>query len=184
MINRRILLSAMSIITSISLTTGAAFAFFSDQATSSSNVFGTGTLDLSFNDTDDVETITSAFGGSAMVPGGDCVGPQTLNTYNNGTIPGNLVVATTNSGVGLSQYLRIQTLTYDGVTVPVPASTANNAYLDLADVEAAGSLPLGSIGANSGANLVMTVCLDESAPDAVQGATDDVTFTFTLNQQP
>ncbi len=46
MINRKIAMSAMSIVTALALAGGATFAFFSDTATSNDNTFSTGNADL------------------------------------------------------------------------------------------------------------------------------------------
>lgn len=57
--NKRIVLSSLSLISSVALVAGATFAFFSDTETSSGNTFTAGTLDLKVNDHDVVGTLVT-----------------------------------------------------------------------------------------------------------------------------
>src|SRR3989338_8337244 len=71
MLNKKIALSAMSILASLALLGGATFAFFSSTATSTDNVFGSGTLVLLLDDDDDLtpaSTIDASFG-DTLAPG-------------------------------------------------------------------------------------------------------------------
>lgn len=183
MINSRILLSAASIAAAASLMAGATFALFSDSGTSNTNVFASGTLDLKLTDSNEtaLDNVTASFGGTNLAPGA-CTGSQTLTLKNDGSINGNSVtVAATNSEGVLSPYLRLNVLTYNGSTV-LPLTDSNaNAWSDLKDLQVSG-LSLAGITAGSSKALVMDVCLDSSAPNAVQGLSDTLDLTVTLNQ--
>ncbi|MEK7580933.1 MAG: TasA family protein [Patescibacteria group bacterium] len=185
-INSRIALSLASIAAAGSLVAGATFAFFSDSGTSSSNLFSAGTVDLLLSDDDqtNLENVTATFGSANMAPG-DCT-TGTLNIKNNGTIAANHVdISITNSNDAMDDYLRIDTLTYDAVNqLPSLTDGQPNTLKDLDDLEndPAANLALTDLGVNH--PLVMGVCLDESAPDSLQGASNDMTMTVLLDQGP
>ncbi len=70
MINKKIMLSGISIVASLSLMAGATFAFFSDSATASNNTFATGNADLQLSL--DGESFANSIPGPAftnMAPG-------------------------------------------------------------------------------------------------------------------
>lgn len=69
--NKKIALSAASILTSLALMSGAAFAFFSDTATSTNNTFGAGSLDLDISNTNSgfADDTSATFTVSNMIPG-------------------------------------------------------------------------------------------------------------------
>lgn len=50
MINKKIAFSLISIVSALAIMGGATFAYFSSQATSTDNVFGSGTLELLLDD--------------------------------------------------------------------------------------------------------------------------------------
>ena len=52
MMNKKIAMSAFSIVTALALTAGATYAFFTDTATSNGNTFSAGTFDLHVSDDD------------------------------------------------------------------------------------------------------------------------------------
>ncbi len=70
MINRRILLSGMSILASVSIATGAAFAVFTDTAQSTGNTFSTGNADLQI-----AQDLDGVAGGSPGTFGNDIPAP-------------------------------------------------------------------------------------------------------------
>ncbi len=77
----------MSILTSLALVSGAAYAFFSSSATSTGNVFASGSLILSINDLGHpapAATVTGSFGTTGMKPGDMTTGFVSLD--NTGTI--------------------------------------------------------------------------------------------------
>ena len=195
LINSRILLSIASITAAGALIIGATFAFFSDSGTSSGNVFATGTLDLKLSDSDQAvqDNVTASFGGT-LAPN-DCTASQTLNLRNSGTTNASHAEITAANVVtdgapaaspDIDTFLRIQTLTYDGGDVlgQIPDQGADgNAFVDLADWQASAGLDnLALADLNTDHPLVMVVCLDSSAGNDLQGDSDTVTFTVTLNQ--
>jgi len=194
MINKKITLSAMSIMTSLVLVGGATYAFFSDTATSSGNTFSTGTLDLVLSDDNETpaQSVTASFG-DELAPG-ECTGVQTLNLKNDGTTPAdhakvtvaNVVTDTGgNANPDMHTLLRINSLTYDGGDVLSQILNVNgNTFKDLADWEATAgaldNLPLTNL--LSSHPLAMDVCLDDSADNTIQADSVVSTFTVTLNQ--
>lgn len=193
----KILSSAMSLATAGSLLVGATFAFFSDQGTSSNNIFSTGTLDLKLSDSTpevDQDSVTASFGGT-LAPG-SCTGNQTLTLKNTGTIIANHAEVSVSNSVSdtgsnatpdMDSYLRINLLTYDSGDVLgqiADQGSDGNIFVDLADwaasLTALDNLSLTNL--NSGHNLVMDICLDSSAPNELQSDSVTSTFTVTLNQ--
>jgi predicted ribosomally synthesized peptide with SipW-like signal peptide len=63
MINKKIMMSAISIVSAMTLMGGATFAFFTDTATSNGNTFTSGTFDLQVKDNDEVfkNDVTQSF---------------------------------------------------------------------------------------------------------------------------
>ena len=180
---KKIISSAITIGAAGALLIGATFAFFTDTGSSSDNVFSTGTLDLQLGNgatesatfSDDV---TATFGEDNMAPG-DCDEVGTLSIKNAGTIGADLEMTANNTNGALTPYLRIDVLTYDGSPVAVSDDNTNT-YNDLQDLATNSPVALGSLSAGEVAELTLQVCLDESAPDAVQGASNTLTLSFTL----
>lgn len=194
--NKRILLSSVSIFASLALAAGATFAFFSDSDTSSNNVFTAGSFNLVLSDTNEtaVDNVTETWTGTGMTPGGASV-DATLQLQNLGTVAGNnvhvaLANAVSTPADDMDKYLKITTLEYDSVNIlPLITESNANGFADLEDWAAlAGSHSIpGSIQlslTNTGVNhpLHMVVQLDSTAPNAVQGDTVTSTFTATLHQ--
>lgn len=187
--NKKILLSSVSILASLALATGATFAFFSDEGTSNNNVFATGSLDLKLSDDTpetDLDSVTASFGGTALVPG-QAVSGQ-LRLKNSGTIAANhaevAVVNTNSDGTNpLDQALELTTLNYDGSSVLSQVANANaNGYKDLDDLEASGldNLALTNLATNH--PLDLTVTFRSDAGNQYQGDNVDSDWTITLNQ--
>ncbi|KKS46433.1 hypothetical protein A3J20_04840 [Candidatus Gottesmanbacteria bacterium RIFCSPLOWO2_02_FULL_42_29] len=193
--NRKILISGLSILSALGIMAAATFAYFSDTGQSTGNTFSTGILDLELADGDQQFTtgnVTASFGGS-LSPG-TCTGNKTLTLRNNGTVAGdhaemtvantvtdNLLAATPD----MDYYLAINNLTYDGVSVVSQMTDSNtNGYPDLADW-ASGTglddLSLTSVG-GLGKDLVLDVCLASAAPNEIQSDSVESVFTVTLNQ--
>jgi predicted ribosomally synthesized peptide with SipW-like signal peptide len=191
MINKKIAISSLSILAALSLMGGATFAAFSSSATSANNTFSAGTVALLLSDSvvnggtaeTDQATVQSSFGASGLMPG-ECTGPQTLSVENSGTIDGTVTVTGNNTNGAMSPYLRVASLTFSGD--PVPFGTVNtngNLFADLQDFAANSPLAAGALAAESTEDLVMDVCLDESAPNSLQGASNNFSLTVTLNQE-
>lgn len=188
--NKKIFFSGMSILASLALVGGATFAFFSSTATSTANVFSAGTLNLTLCDgnepcptpADSTQNVTATFGLTNMKPG-DCTGSQTLTLKNTGSInAGSVSIAATNTNAAMDKYLRINTGTYDAVSFLPLTDSQLNTFSDLADLQASGLPSLSGINAGATKTLVMDVCLDNSADNSIQGQSDTLSLTVTLNQ--
>ncbi len=186
--NRKILTSGFSILASLALAGGATFALFTNTGTSSNNVFAAGTLDLKLTDENEApsDDVTASFGGTNMSPG-VCLSPATLSLKNSGTVAGNHVdITASNTDSNFASYLRIDALTYGATDIlaSLSAGAGNaNGIKDLQDLAAStvmNNLPLTDIGVNH--DLSMTVCLDDLAPDTVQGGTNTMNLSALLTQ--
>ena len=202
--NKKIFLSSASILAALVLMSGATFAFFSDVGSSSDNVFASGTIDLKLGNgvAAASDSVTGTFGQSNMIPGGTAT-TATLNLRNTGSIVANHVDITvtdviTQSGSSpgnastnpMDRYLRLTALTYDLANILTSIADSNlNGFKDLEDLKnnnlTAGdlqNLALSDIGVDH--PLTMSVQLDISAPNDVQGDSVNVTFVTTLDQGP
>lgn len=192
--NKRILLSSLTIFATVMMVTASTFAFFSSQGQSLGNTFSTGSLDLRLEDGNETNatTVTASFGGN-LAPG-QCAPSATLFLKNTGSIVANHVAITVtnaltdtndNAAVDMHNFLKLQTLTYDGNDMLSSLSDANsNGFADLADWQAmAGGLDnLALNNLDSSHPLVVEVCLDESAPNTIQGDSVTTDLTAVLNQ--
>ena len=172
----------------------ATIAFFSDEGTSSNNTFIAGTLDLKLSDATietDEDNVTASFG-DTLAPD-DCTGDQLLTLKNTGTINAdhaaitivnNVTDANDNASPDMDSYLRIAKLEYDSVDKSSQITNSNgNGFLDLNDwASGTGLDDLSLTDLNTGHNLVMDVCFDDSAPNELQGDSVDSDWTITLNQ--
>lgn len=88
MINKRIFLSGLSIVSAFTLMVGGTFAFFSDTATSTGNTFSSGTLEFQLRDNNEsfTDAVTASTVATGMVPGGDLV-KSYICFKNNGDTP-------------------------------------------------------------------------------------------------
>lgn len=188
--NKKIVISAMSILASLALMSGATFAFFSSSATSTGNVFSSGTLKLALCDAnepcptpaDATQNVTLTFGLTNMKPG-DCTGNQTLTLKNTGSIDaGSVGITATNTNATMANFLRISAGTYDGGSFLPLTDSQPNTFSDLADLQASGLSSLSGINSGATKDLVMNVCLDDSADNSIQGQSDTLGLTVTLKQ--
>jgi spore coat-associated protein N len=188
--NKRILLSSISIFSSLALVTGGTFAFFSDSGTSTGNVFAAGTLILKLTDNNETaqDNVTASFGRSGLLPGDSVTG--TLEFQNTGTVAGDHIeidVGNTNSEplVPLDRKLQITALTYDGGSILAQVTDTNgNGYPDLGDLDTLGLDNLALTDRNTLHTLSMTVQFRDDAGDEYQGDTVSSSWTVTLNQHP
>ena len=187
--NRKIFVSLFSIAVMAVMVGAVTYAYFSDSGTSSGNVFSTGTLDLRLSDSDQSvqDSVSASFGSTTLVPG-SCTSVQTLNLRNSGTVNANHVEVTLDNAASdpnMAKYLRIASLTYDGVNVLGQITFDNgNGFTDLEDWDldttALDNLALTNLNTNHALDL--NVCLDSSAGNDLQGDNVTATFTTTLNQ--
>jgi len=191
MMNKKIALSLLSIVSALAIVGGATFAFFSDSGTSTQNVFSSGTLDLKLSDdTPEIiqDDVTASFGASDLAPG-DCTEAQELRLRNSGTVNGNHVdITASNSDGTFAAFLRIDSLTYDSVDVTgniTENGGDGNSFLDLVDWtnDSDGLHNLGLTDLDTDHPLSIVVCLDESAGNSEQGGSDTLNLTATLRQQ-
>ena len=176
-------------------------AFFSDTGTSSANTFTAGTLDLKMNTLDNT---TANWTMPNMAPGESVSASIALT--NTGTLTADhleinpvanaITDATPVAANALDRYMQITVASYDGddlLTAPGKnlVDSNGNGYIDLDDLENAanagegGQLDNLSASAASGGStktLFMTVKFRTDAPNDLQGDSDTMSMTFTLNK--
>ncbi len=202
MINRRILLSGMSILASVSIATGAAFATFTDVNSSTGNQFVAGSLDLQLDDNNEVATssnITASFGGTDMSPGGT---PTTgfISLHNNGSvnmtslIMGATQTATVDNGDGsnISNVLDLTVTTGDDSTCTTNgvdrtgtiATAVGDGFspLTLSELVNADFNAMPALAGGGTYFVCMTAQLETGAGNQYQGDSATVSFDFTGNQ--
>lgn len=187
--NTKIALSAMSILASLALLGGATFAFFSSTATSTGNVFGSGTLTLQLDDNNDevpASTITASFGDSSMAPGDSTSG--FISMHNDGSIDIAKVnlssTETVSSSPDLADKLNITSAKIGTESTCTTSPTdITSSFTTLAALNSAGlDLPSSAIAAGADKFLCMTFTLDSGTGDAYQGKSITETFTFLGSQ--
>ena len=197
MINRKIAMSAMSILTALGMTAGATFAFFSDTATSTANTFATGSFDLRLSDDNETvqDSIAGTFNSSIMAPGANPV-TATIQLRNSGTVAGsNVHLKATNTETdttpaqdigAMSSFLQLTSASYDGGDIlPLIIDLNGNGIKDLNDLQLApGDGP--EIGTLSNLNtdhpLTMTVQLHSGANNTYIGDSVSTVLSATLHQ--
>ncbi len=179
---RHIVISILSMFVVLLLVGSATYAYFSNSATSTNNVFASGTLDLKLanGSSSFADSVTASFGGTALSPN-TCLPSATLNLKNAGSVPGNHIdISATNTNNSFAAFLRLKTLTLDGNDITI-ADSNSNGFRDLQDLAASG------IGNKAFTDFLahpfaIEVCLDASAGNAQQGQTDTLDFTVFLDQ--
>lgn len=188
--NRSILLSILSIFAVVALVGGLTFAFFSSEATSTGNIFGSGTLTMLLDDNNEstpAATITASFGGT-LAPGGTTSG--FVSMHNGGSIDMAEVnlkgVETITSSPDLANKLNITsakigtestcTTSPNDVTGSFSTLAALNSDGDGVDLPSSGIASLGT------KYLCMTFTLDSGTDNTYQGKSITETFTFTGHQ--
>lgn len=201
MINTKILASLMLVGVASAGVGYGTYAAFSDTE-QSSNIFGTGTLDLVLNGG---AAVTNAFiGGANWAPGDAATG--TIVLKNAGSIlqgdaqshQVRLVLAFQNTNARLSKYIEVQSLQYGSTLAdirPAESGTDANAWLDLAEIAtgtAVSPLVVTDPGA-AGKDLKLVVRLHPSTTNTdtegdstvnLQGATNTLRVVMTLQQYP
>jgi predicted ribosomally synthesized peptide with SipW-like signal peptide len=178
-------------------------AFFSDTGTSSANTFTAGTLVLKLNGADNA---TANWTLPNMAPGDSVSGSLMLT--NTGTLAANHVEINpvTNSVTdaapaaanAIDKYLQITAATYNGDNLLSSGDggknlndSNGNGWIDLDDLESAvnageggqlDNLAAPAPGGMDTKTLSMTVTFRTSAPDDLQGDSDTMSLSFTLNQ--
>ena len=207
MINKKIAMSAMSIVAALTLAGGATFAFFSDEATRPSNTFGTASMDLELaNDgVTFLDDVTATFSVSNMIPGQ--IRAQTITFRNNGTTPIAEIAMKLDAtsaddsspdGSDLRNVLNVRVFegsTADGTNTSCTGGTEVTSTIETAvqnngtpltftdwngDTYDSLSLPI-PVGLST-QNLCVAVELEPTANNDYQGDSANATFTFVAHQ--
>jgi hypothetical protein len=157
------------------------FAFWTDDVALTGATFSTGTLDLRVNGLDTVTGYTT-LNISTMVPGNTVAGVLTVR--NNGNVPlkYTAVTAATNADTKNLRGALVVKVTGDtSVTGTSPAATcAGTALTGTNTALNAGLVTTGRLlAAATEEKICVQVTLPTAAANSLQGATTDVTFTFT-----
>lgn len=160
-------------------TTGT-FAYWTDDAVVSGATFTSGTIDLQVNNLDSIPAYTT-LNLLTMVPGNSVAGVLTVK--NNGTAPLKYTAVSTASngdakGLGAALTVRVTGGTVTGTS---PAATCSGSALAGTGATLGGSLvTTGRLLAPAATeSLCVEVTLPSNAAASLQGATTNVTFTFT-----
>ena len=168
---KRILGSLIVIAVVASTITMGAMALWTDAETSASNTYTTGTLDIALTNGSPLP-----FNVSAMAPGDNVTG--TLVVRNSGTLQLRYAMTTTGDATStLDEQL--------DCVIRVGATTVYNGKLSSAiigDVTQGQQAGDRTLGAGTNETLPYTVSLPMSTPNAYQGTTATVSFTFTAEQ--
>ena len=199
--NKSILLSLISIFAVVGLVGGLSFAYFSDQGTSTDNIFASGTLILKLANGagSDQNDVTATWSGSNMEPG-DSTTVGTLNLKNTGTVVGSHVdIAFANSNTGsvnpLDEVMWVTTLTYDGTDLLTGLNTSTPNTYGLIDTNDSSHLELSELAAQDLVQhnlalinkdiahpLVMQLEMSPYAGNDYQGGSVTTDLTVTLQQ--
>jgi len=187
-------MSAVSIVTSLALMSGAAFAAFTAQATNTGNMFTAGTMTLLLNPTSGVSQTTPLFTVAGFMPGQSKAAVITLT--NNATVDASHVVLhAINNNPGTKDISPKLNLTLINDPAGDDTIDANgNRFDPLGDDSViAGPTVITSTGWNDldlgfalahgdSHHLVAQVTFDSSADDTFQGANTSFDLTFQANQ--
>jgi predicted ribosomally synthesized peptide with SipW-like signal peptide len=157
------------------------FAFWTDDVTITGTTFSAGTLDLKVNTLDTVTGYTT-MNLTTMAPGNSVAGVLTVR--NNGTVAlkYTAVTAATNADTKNLRGALVVKVTGDtAVTGSSPAATCAGTALSGTSTALNGGLVTTGrlLAAATEEKLCVQVTLPTTALSALQGATTDVTFTFT-----
>ena len=205
MFNKKILASAISIVTALSMMGAATFAYFSDTGTNNDNVFSTGTLDMELSNDNSTftEDVTATFGLADGAPGDTF--NDTLFIKNTGSVDANHIELTTinnvtesevapgnSNSIFLDTVIEITALDWDSdgngsteTSVLSQVTDANlNGYPDLDDLSVSGLDNLtfgGTQNIGHGLRIAGRFNPDDTV-DQHQGDNVDVDLTLTMNQ--
>lgn len=176
-------MSAISIVTSLALMTGAAFAAFTSTATNNSNTFGAGTLVLNINNSLG-STSNALFDLPSLIPGTSSP-VQEMNLENTGTIPMSSVMIT-GLIVDNSTLASHLTLTLfndhngDGVQNTGDSTLASAVLTDPSWTNF--TLPSLTIPANGEVHVGASVAFDNTTDNTLQGQTTHLNINLQGNQ--
>lgn len=194
---KQILISIMVMGTAAAVAGAGTFAFFNDTASVGSNLFTAGKVDLHLNGADSAVT---AIIGATLMPGESDSGSVDLTrtTDTPGTdILLDLAFDTVNTDASggstdVHKFLKVSAVSYDGKDLlatgacydPANANGNGNAFVDLADLDGRACTGLGVPKADGAGTspFSMTVQLDTTASNALQGDATTLTVRFLLRQ--
>ncbi len=188
MFNRKIFFSGLSILSALSLMSGATFAFFTSSATSTGNVFATGTLTLQLDDNNEATpaaSVTASFG-DTLAPGATTSG--FISMHNGGSIDIAKVklgsVEAVTSSPDLAGKLNITSAKIDSESTCTTSPTnVTGSFSTLAALNGATiSLPSSGITVGATRFLCMSFTLDPGTDNTYQGKTITETFNFEGDQ--
>lgn len=167
--NRRIILSGLSILTGLALLGAGAFAAFTSQATATANTFASGneSLQISSDNNSYSSTIASPFGGTGITPGYN----QTFGFYLKNQGPDTLTITANfanGSGSSLEDSLLTQFSCNNGANPSAYSVTAMRA----------GSVSLGTLTPGQATYCTFNVTLPSSTDNSAanKSSTFDVLF--------
>lgn len=165
----------------LALAAPGTYAHWTDEVTVSGATFTSGTLDLRVDNSDGPVTGYTTMNLSAMVPGNSTAGVLTIR--NNGTAPlkYTAVTAATNLDTkNLAGALTVKVTGGNAVTGTSPATTCAGTALTGTGSTLGGALVTTKRTLQPGTTetLCVQVTLPTNANTTLQGATTDVTFTF------
>lgn len=143
------------------------YAWFTSQATSTGNVFETGTLEIGGDD-GVVQQLTSEMSVDNIYPSWTS-GVKTINVENTGSLE---------FKYRMSVEALAENLLYDGAT-PLQVSVNGGAFTDIDEL---GYVELGNIAANSTGTFTIEFMLPQEANNDYQGATAAFAFVFDATQ--
>lgn len=207
MINRRIATSGISILAAAAMMAAGTFAFFSDEATSTENTFGAGTMVLELDDSNEPfeagppNDVTATFDLDDMAPGD--MDAQEISFHNEGSIDiAEIAMGLTSSfidpgddGSDLRDVLNMEIV--EGGTASEGSCTGGTPVTGAIDaIVGNGGSPLTmkeftgdtydslaiALSPSSTGKVCIKITMDEEAGDIYQGDSADATFTFTAHQ--
>ena len=209
---RKIAISILTAILTLTLVGFGALAYFQDTETSTDNTLTAGTLDLKLTDFNEMQKdgVSATWTMTNMAPGVTSTSTWYVMLSNSGSVAGDHVeisyhndidegteiepeTSSTNTAAEMAQWLEVTGITYTGVsfaTTPghVLANTNGTPFIDLDDLadpanEAALDNLLVPPASNGGMTaLFMDIRFNSGAGNDFQGDTLTTTITFTLNQ--
>jgi len=183
--NKKIIMSGISIVASLAMLGGSAFAAFTTQAVASGSTFSTG-VDSLLVSSDNITyspTITSPFTGTKIVPGFNQ--PYTFFLKNDNTnSTDNLDVVATFTGGTVNPILDPVLMTQFTCVDPAKGTTTATAFSVAA--MRGGQVSLGTINSGEIATCTMTVSLPSTADNTVAGQNTsfDVDFNASTSVTP
>lgn len=177
--NKRILYSGLTILTTLSFMGAGTFAYFNDQASSQTNTFATGTLNVTVDQ--DGQSLTPV---TNWAPGETAT--VLFDVNNVGTLPVYLKAFATGAWVdgGDASLVKVTTVErWDGAAWQVvmnnPAGITGEVFYSSNGTEAGGLIAL---PASSTANFRLTLMLDSTADNSYQGKSFEATLTVNAKQ--